>query len=387
MGDVALDSVAGSAASGVTLPREFVEGLSETTFPRRGQSRLLLVQVFPLNGGVGSVWRDITEARDAERRLAESELRFRSLADDMPAAAWISRAGGGLTFINQAMIDTLGRSREALLGEGWLGSVDDADRDRLLDAMREAREAASPFEYEGRFRHADGGLRIVQLHGHPRFDGNLFTGHIGMAQDVTAQREFERRQALLIGELNHRVKNTLATVQSLVRQTLKELDAEREAITARLMALSAAHDVLTREAWEGAYLIDVVTTAVEPYADTSRRDLQGPDIWVPTGTTVALSMALHELATNATKHGALSSPQGRIQVQWTAEDGQGALVEWRETGGPPVAPPTRAGFGSRLLGRGLAGELGAPAELDFRPEGLVCRLRVPTTWSGPKAAQ
>lgn len=361
---------------------------AEAAFPLRGQRRLLLIQVFPLCGGVGAVWRDITEVRAAERRLAESERHFRALALDMPAAAWASRADGGLTFINQAMVDTLGRSREDLLDQGWLKAVDAEDHDQLMASLREAREAASPFDVEGRFRHADGGLRIVHLHGRPRFDDGRFAGHIGTAEDVTARRRFEQRQALLIGELNHRVKNTLATVQSVVTQTLKEVDAEREAaINGRLMALSAAHDVLTRQAWEGCYLHEIVATAVNPYADANRVEARGPPIWVATSAAVALSMALHELATNATKHGALSVPEGRVVVHWTADDGQGSEVEWREFGGPPIAPPTRAGFGSRLLGRGLAGELGAPADLDYRPEGLVCRFRVhaetpAASWAG-----
>lgn len=352
---------------------------AEATFPRRGQLRLLLVQVFPLNGGVGAVWRDITEVREAERELADSEHHFRTLADNMPAAAWASGAGGTLTFINEAMVETLGRNREVLLGDGWLEAVDGADFERLLTTLRQARQAASPFEYEGGFRHADGSLRVIHLHGRPRFRGNAFAGHIGTAQDVTERRRFERRQALLIGELNHRVKNTLATVQSVISQTLREVDAEREAsLNGRLMALSAAHDVLIKRAWEGAYLSDIVTTAIAPYAHANRVEVEGPQIWVPTGATVALSMALHELATNATKYGALSTPAGEVKVQWAADDGQGALVEWREMGGPEVITPTRSGFGSRLLGRGLAGELGAPAELEFRPEGLVCRLRVPS---------
>lgn len=374
---------------GALCQRVRVSGRSEEAeaeFPHRGRRRLLLVQVFRLGDGVGAVWRDITEARAAERRLAESELYFRTLADDMPAAAWASSPDGALTFINQAMVDTLGRERQELLGEGWWRAVDETDRDRLTENLRLAHETASSFDYEGRFRHADGSLRVIHLHGRPRFDGDGFSGHVGLAEDLTERRGFERRQALLIGELNHRIKNTLATVQSMVTQTLRQADPEREeALNGRLMALSAAHNVLTKAAWEGAFLRDIITTAVLPYADTQRLRMSGPSVWVSTGATVALSMALHELATNAVKYGALSVPQGAVRVHWTCDEAEVAEVEWCEEGGPPVSPRTRSGFGSRLLGRGLAGELGAPAELDFRPEGLIARFRVPARNTGGRA--
>jgi PAS domain S-box-containing protein len=198
------------------------------------------------------------------------------------------------------------------------------------------------------------------------------------------ERQAGERQRLLINELNHRVKNTLATIQSLVHQTLRDgivtRDA-RERLTERLLALSAAHNVLTRENWQSADLGEIAREALRPYDDPpgARIDLTGPRARLAPNVALALSMALHELATNAVKYGALSAAEGRVAVVWTrAEGGKALWLVWTEVGGPPVAQPTSKGFGSRLLSS-LTGELGAPAAVDYEPCGVVCRLRIPIT--------
>jgi two-component sensor histidine kinase len=200
-----------------------------------------------------------------------------------------------------------------------------------------------------------------------------------MATDVTNARESDRRQKLLIDELNHRVKNTLATVQSLIHQSLREgreLKETETLLTGRLMALSAAHDVLTREQWEGAELADIVKTVMKPYADRRNITLSGPRARIAPNVAVVLSMALNELAVNAIKYGGLSAGSGKVRLSWS-KTVDAVTLEWRESDGPAVAAPTQKGFGSRLLGRGLAGELGAPAEMIYAPEGLICRMRAP----------
>ncbi|HEY2050999.1 MAG TPA: HWE histidine kinase domain-containing protein [Caulobacteraceae bacterium] len=353
---------------------------AEVYYWHRDRPKLLLVRAFPLAGGLGVVWRDITRVRAAERRLAASETHHREVANDLPAATWLSRADGKLVFINESMAKALGRPRAELLGVGWMDSVDPDDRAGLEAARDQARANSAPIQYEARFRQLDGSLRIIQLYGRPRFDdsGN-FCGHVGIATDVTETREAERRQRLLINELNHRVKNALATVQALVRQTLREQHSPpelAEAIEGRILALAAAHDVLTRQRWEGAELSALTKEATKPYSEYCAFSFSGPTVTIAPKAAIALSMALHELATNAIKHGALSSPEGRVAVNWGCVDGSIGL-EWRESGGPPVAPPEKTGFGSRLLRRVLEGELGGPAELDYARTGLVCRIRAP----------
>jgi PAS domain S-box-containing protein len=359
--------------------------VAEVLYTRQEPTRLLEVQVFPLADGIGTVCRDITQLRAAEQQLVESEARYRELADGTPAAAWMTRADGELEFVNQAMADALGRPREALLGEGWMASIDPADRARLMEERVRARSTHSAFRFEGRFRRPDGALRIAELYGRPRFNSaGAFCGHTGMAADVTEAKAFERRQKRLINELNHRVKNTLTTVQSLVHHTLRNANVPlglQEILIERLLALSAAHDVLTRENWTGAPLGDIARETLKPYLSHGQIHIKGPDARVPPNAAVAVSMALHELAVNALKYGALSTTTGAVQLSWSRSDGA-LLLEWREEGGPTVRPPKRQGLGSRLLRRGLTDDLGAPAEMTYAPEGLVCRLRAPVLDDG-----
>lgn len=206
------------------------------------------------------------------------------------------------------------------------------------------------------------------------------------------EREAEResasnRQRLMINELNHRVKNTLATVQSLALQSLGRGGAKVEAFNERLVALSRAHDLLTRHVWEKAELEEVILRTLEPYG--SRTTASGPTVWLAPNAAVSLSMVFHELATNATKYGALFSEAGRVEVSWRIDSAAAELVlTWREVGGPPITAPQRSGFGSRLIRNSLAHELGGSAELAFRPEGLVCVISAPLgdrAWTGPVA--
>jgi PAS domain S-box-containing protein len=351
---------------------------AELAFSTDNGQHVLSVRAFPLGGGVGAVWRDITRARRAERRLAETRTFYREVADGVPAAAWLSRADGRLEFVNPAMAEALGRPEAVLLGDGWMDFLDPEDRPGLMLTRAEARTAHAPFRYEARFRAADGSLRLIQLYGRPRFDAaGAFSGHVGIAGDVTEIRAAEARQRTLINELNHRVKNALSTVQSLVRQTLREHKAPKSIETAladRLVALASAHDVLTREDWSGAELSDIVDEAIKPYA--GRITASGPHVRIAPRTAIALSMALHELATNAAKYGALSAGDGAVELSWRRE-GRQAVVRWREYDGPAISPPKRRGFGSRLLGPVLAGELGEPATITFAPEGVICTIHAP----------
>jgi PAS domain S-box-containing protein len=207
-------------------------------------------------------------------------------------------------------------------------------------------------------------------------------GFLKILRDRTEQRRAAENQQTLINELNHRVKNTLSTVQSIATQTLRTAatpEEAREALEDRLIALSRAHDVLTRESWECAALSEIVSEALAAYRDRweDRIHVRGPDVRLPPRVALALSMALHELATNAVKYGALSNAAGEVSVNWTFDDtadcGRLAL-RWTEQGGPPVEPPSRQGFGSRLIQRTLAAELGGEVILNFAPTGVVCAI-------------
>jgi two-component sensor histidine kinase len=183
------------------------------------------------------------------------------------------------------------------------------------------------------------------------------------------------------------VKNTLATVQSIVWQALRNTsnpDVIRDSIESRLFALSRSHDLLTRENWEGAGLLDLIKAALEPFGIANGRSqhvvITGSNIRVSPKVTLALGIAFHELATNAVKYGAFSNNVGSVLISWTIEpspEGGRLVVRWQEKDGPPVMPPSRKGFGSRVLERGLAHELDGAVDLDYRVEGVVCTMDFP----------
>jgi two-component sensor histidine kinase len=195
---------------------------------------------------------------------------------------------------------------------------------------------------------------------------------------MVEMREHEQRQKLLLDELNHRVKNTLATVQSIAVQTLNradDMEAFRDTFVSRLMALSSTHNLLVRHEWSGASLRELAEETLghydRPYA------FAGEDLLMDANVAVSLGMALHELATNALKYGAWAGA-GRVDLEVRAADDHASVeIIWRESGGRAVAPPPSRGFGSRLLERGVAGELGGSVTLDFAPGGLLCRIRAP----------
>jgi two-component sensor histidine kinase len=196
-----------------------------------------------------------------------------------------------------------------------------------------------------------------------------------LALEIEHRRRIERHQNLLLDELNHRVKNSLATVQAMAMQTLKGVDLPaRDAFLARLFALSGQHDLLTLDNWEGASFEGVVRRALKPWRedDRVRFQVEGPAVHLEPKKALALGMAFHELATNAAKYGAFSSPAGTVHVRWHIAPDARLKLTWKERGGPPVVEPERRGFGLRLIEFGLAREISGDVKLDFRPEGLVC---------------
>jgi two-component sensor histidine kinase len=211
--------------------------------------------------------------------------------------------------------------------------------------------------------------------------------------DLTRFRLEQTQSKMLIDELNHRVKNTLSTVQSIASQALRSFtDPEkiREAIESRLFALSRSHDLLTRKDWAGAGLHDLITDALEPFSVTggraSRLTVSGANILMSPKATLALGIAFHELATNAVKYGAFSNDTGSIQIAWAVEpspQGDRLVLRWQEKDGPPVAPPSRRGFGSQVIERGLAHELEGTIQLDYPPEGVSCTINIPVPGVAP----
>jgi PAS domain S-box-containing protein len=235
-------------------------------------------------------------------------------------------------------------------------------------------------------RDADGSLdeRFLDFIFQPIVDGSgRVNGIFCESIDVTDHKRALDHQGLLINELNHRVKNTLATVQSIAFQSLKHartVEHAQESFESRLMALSRVHDVLTQESWESADLRIIVHQAVSPFEGIGlqRFVLSGPPIRLPPRQVLPLSMAFHELLTNALKYGALSVPAGWVSIAWSvAADGRTLALRWEENDGPTVRRPTELGFGTRLIRRGLAQELDGQVDILFDPSGVICAITIP----------
>ena len=341
---------------------------------------------------------DLTDAHanardvgDARARLAveaagrEIDERYRLILESATDFAILSTDfEGRVTIWNAGARNILGWEAEEIIGGqipmiwtrvDWDGGVPQQEMATALQAGRA--------EVERWHLRKDGSMFWASDLMMPlRSQSGEAIGFLKILRDRTDQRRAAENQQTLINELNHRVKNTLATVQSIATQTLRTASTAREAHEAleeRLMALSRAHNVLTREAWDSAQLSEIVGQALAAYRDRQedRIHIAGPDVRLSPRVALAISMALHELATNAVKYGALSNPGGQVLIAWTlrdASDCQRLRLLWTEQGGPAVQPPRRRGFGSRLIERSLAAELGGTATMDFAPTGVVCAI-------------
>ncbi|MGH6677860.1 MAG: sensor histidine kinase, partial [Bradyrhizobium sp.] len=338
--------------------------------------------------------QDITERKSASDALAASRLH--ALEQEQRLAATYEHAAIGITEIapdgrllrvNEGTCSILGYSREELLS-GYMFRYthpDDIDPDR--EAFR--KQVAGELEFysaEKRFIRKDRRVIWISVRSSSvRGDAGRLLYVVRVLQDITERKAAEQRQKLLIDELNHRVKNTLATVQSLASQTARSAPtpaAFQQGFEGRLIALSKAHDQLTMHHWENADLREVLTAGFAPYgAGVDHVALRGEDVLLRPRAVLTLAMAFHELITNAAKYGALSSAQGRVTIDWhPVRDDMGRTflhIAWREEGGPPARPPERRGFGSRLIENSVAAELGGSARLIFSPEGLCCEIQVP----------
>jgi PAS domain S-box-containing protein len=320
----------------------------------------------------------------ANRRQTEDRLKF--ALDSGRLGSWELDVATKAYEASDICKANYGRRPHETFGFADLvASVHPADRPRMTNAIETAIRDGSNYDIEYRAITPAGETRWVHARGRAALtsDEGGVRRMAGVSLDITHRKMAEERQRLLLNELNHRVKNSLVAVQSIAAQTLRtSLSPElfQEAFEARIMALSQAHDLLTRENWEGASLREVFDVEMMALGGDDRvRFDYTQDIRLSTKAVVAIGMAIHELATNAAKYGALSVPEGRLKVDWRVEDGPNPILRltWTERDGPPVSPPTRLGFGVRLLEKGLAGELSGDVILTYDSLGLICRMGLP----------
>lgn len=323
---------------------------------------------------VGFIAIDISarkSAQEAERLLASiiasSNDAILSIDLDMTITNW-----------NAAAEKLYGYSHDEAVGKSVLMLVPEERRDEEPEILRKVSAGKVVEPYETQRRRRDGRLVDVQLSVSPIYDSRGKTiGASKMAQDITARKEAERLQTVLTSELNHRVKNAFSTVIAIARQTLDRDETGRDQVTAfqeRLISMAKAHDLLTHRDWQRADLWELVKQVLEPYPP-ERFEIEGCAVLLPQKAVVSFSLAIHELATNAAKYGALSVAQGKVSISWSYEEPRGRLrFKWAERDGPTVLLPERRGFGSRLVERLLAAELNGLSTISYNPTGVICEI-------------
>ena len=329
---------------------------------------------------------DVTERKEAEAHLLRQEETLRLAVDAADVGVWELDVESGRLVWSDRCYAMFGVANGAPVTiDDFYACIHPDDLPSTRESIRRALDPKIRADYALEFRaigRVDGVERWITAKGQAFFspEGKA-TRLLGATVNITDRKRAELHLRLLVNELNHRVKNSLATIQAIAAQSFNgssSLPQAQDAFTSRIVALAEAHDLLTRENWEGAELHDIASRLAVLHGGPARFELIGPSIRLSPRAALSLSMALHELATNAVKYGALSSPEGKITIHWGLAPAQGAErldLTWTERDGPPVKPPERRGFGSRLIERGLAAELSGEASIQFEPAGVVCRIR------------
>lgn len=322
---------------------------------------------------------------------ADSEIsyaQFRALANSIPNLAWMANPDGWLFWYNQRWYDYTGTSPEEMVGWGWQSVHHPDVLPEMLERWTTALRTGEPFEMTFPLRRgSDGSFRTFVTRAEPLREDGRIVGWFGTNTDVTEQERTRERLQLVINELNHRVKNTLATVHSMAVGSFKGSDRSAlDAFERRLLSLAQVHELLTRDSWTSTSIRDIVGATITTF-DENRFDVEKCDLPVEPRIASALAMTLHELGTNAMKYGALSQPEGRVRISCRVETedlGPRLQIIWSEYGGPPVSPPATKGFGTRLIRRAMAADNGASVEHLFDPGGVVCRMSIPLKDGAPK---
>jgi PAS domain S-box-containing protein len=334
--------------------------------------------------------------------LEGADRPYSILIEQMQQGAAVLGADGSISYCNTSLAELLGVPVEKLIGaplHGYIAADQRAYFQALLRAGR-TRKGQGEIRFERgngtrvpvrvtvsameRDRGGAVGLTITDLTTERHYAELLAVNQALRASEARLKAE-EEHQNFLIGELTHRVKNTLAVVHSMAHHTMRNTGTFAEAVAAfeaRLFALSSAHDLLISRSWRGAEIQALVAAVISPFrggSSKSRISICGEEIWIQPNVAIAFSMILHELATNAVKYGSLSSETGRVEISWeVAQDNQQTFqLRWAEIGGPPVEMPRRKGFGSRLIEQGIAPNTSGDVRLLFAREGLVCTIDAP----------
>jgi PAS domain S-box-containing protein len=325
------------------------------------------------------------ERRQHTRALEEGQALLRDALAAGAVMAFECNPGSGgpvQRSANAAQILGLG-PQQTLTAAQFLARIHPDDLARFKDHNRRAN-VDSPATVTFRFIRPDGQEAWLEETSRAEFDtiGRLVCVK-GLTRDITRRKQSEKRQDLLSAELDHRVKNVLARVTAVVRHTRRRSGTIDEFVTAvdgRIQSIAAAHVLLSQSRWSGVGLSDLIHHQLAPYTTDGNTTISGPEVMLTAAETQAVAMVFHELVTNAAKHGALSSPDGKVSVSWdrTGADAAAVLtVRWRERGGPPIAAPIQSGYGSSLIRDLIPHELGGTVDLRFPFDGASCTIEIP----------
>jgi PAS domain S-box-containing protein len=398
--------VVGMAASGTILlsaiPAAAISYMSGILLPGAVKCLLLLNQKGYLLLGVLAVsywWflaaliakikREINEREQADVALKESESRLQDALKAGQVVAFTWDPGSGLSQRSENASQILGFEPEATSHDrrkAFLARVHPEDRNRFTAQIKRLCPKRPSYSASFRFVRSDGREVWLEETGNAEFDT---TGRYlrlkGLTRDITERKTAEERQRMLVRELDHRVKNVLASVATVAQRTREgsgSMDEFLEMFDGRIQSMANAHALLSRSNWQGVSLAALIDNELAPCVGEGNANVEGPEVLLSPEATQPIGIVLHELVTNASKYGALTTPQGRISVRWDwlrdAHAKERLFLEWVETGGPPVVIPSRPGYGTRAIRNVVPYELGGTVDLTFDAEGLRCRIELPS---------
>jgi two-component system, chemotaxis family, CheB/CheR fusion protein len=361
-------------------PVRGIEAVAERPDGTRVQFIPFPTPLFDESGNLVGAVNLLVDATERDRADLTGQ-RLASIIESSDDAIISKDLNGIIASWNRGAERLFGYTADEVIGQSVAVLIPADRQDEEPAILERIRRGERIDHYETVRRRKDGSLVEISLAVSPVKDAQgKIIGASKIARDITERKMVEKQRDLLLMEMNHRIKNTLATVQAIATQTLRSVsNDEHAAFIGRLRALAGAHDLLMTERWDRASVHDVVGGALKAFQDghQDRFSIAGPDVWLNPSRSLLLTLALHELGTNAAKYGALSNGSGNVRIEWKlSTNGQAdrLTLHWHESGGPPVQAPARKGFGSMLIEHGLAEQ--GEAFLEFKPEGLACKLNL-----------
>lgn len=321
------------------------------------------------------------ERRAVEDKLRASEQQFRNLAAASPVGIYRTRTDGRCIYVNARCLEITGMSEAQALGGSWADAMHLDDVASIVSQWLDANQRQLPLMAEYRFKKPGGPIVWVYDQAIPEYDETgKISGYVGTLSDITKRKRSEEQVELLVGEVNHRAKNLLSVAQAVAFHTAREESPADfvETFNRRIAGLATSHDLLSLSAWEGVNVADLAHSQLAHFGSLlgSRITFDGPTIVLKPAAAQAIGMALHELATNAAKYGALSTADGSVHIAWSVN---GAFqMSWIETGGPPVKRPGKRGFGYKVMAEMATHQLDATVVLEYPATGLTWNLTAPT---------